>query len=72
MFHFFTGGFERLKPHDDKELFCRRVSTFFSRYVSAIHLERQDVSDLFQVHFLSSILSSFREFGKNKELGKKV
>ena len=49
MFHFFTGGFERLRPHDDKELFCRRVSTFFSRYVSTIHLERQDVSDLFQV-----------------------
>jgi hypothetical protein len=42
------------------ELFSRRVSAFFSRYVSAIHLERQDVSDLFQaVHFLTLEASAF-------------
>ena len=28
MFHFFTGGFDHLRPDDDKALFCRRVSTF--------------------------------------------
>jgi hypothetical protein len=60
MFHFFTGGFDHLRPRDDLELFTYRVSTFFTRYVSSVHLERQDISDLFQaVHFLTLDASSF-------------
>lgn len=60
MFHFFTGGFDHLQPHDDLEIFCRRVSTFFSRYVASVHIERQDVSDLFPaVHFLTLDSSAF-------------
>ena len=60
MFHFFTGGFDRLRPLDDLQLFSQRVSNFFHRYVASIHLERQDVSDLFPaVHFLTLDSSAF-------------
>jgi hypothetical protein len=44
----------------DRQLFLHRVSSFFSRYVANIHLEKLDVSDLFQaVHFLTLEASAF-------------